>query len=191
MPAYGSLSLHLRTMPSLFRSALALSTAFVTAATLSLTGCSQTKQAATGMGDAAKEAVGATGDAAKTAASGVGSMAKDAATATGDAAKTAAKGAAQTALAPAVNPVLDLLNKGQGQVNAGNLSGAAATIGGFKGLWDKAGPVIKPLAGDKFPAIESGANKVISTFAGGTPDKAAASSALSGLIGPLSALVGK
>lgn len=156
-------------MPSLFRSAVALSTAFVAAGTLSLTGCSQTKQAATGMGDAAKEAVGATGNAAK----------------------DAAKGAAQAALAPAVNPVLDLLNKGQGQVNAGNLSGAAATLGGFKGLWEKAGPVIKPLAGDKFPAIESGANKVISTFAGGTPDKAAATSALSGLIGPLSSLVGQ
>ncbi len=140
------------------QSALAVGTAFVAAATLSLTGCSQTKQAATGMGDAAK---------------------------------TAAMGAAQTALTPAVNPVLDLLNKGQGQVNAGNLSGAATTVAGFKGLWDKAGPVIKPLAGDKFPAIESAANKVISIFAGGTPDKAAASSALSGLIDPLSALVGK
>jgi hypothetical protein len=173
------------------QSALALGTAFAAAATLSLTGCSQTKEAATGMGDAAKEAAGATGDAAKTAASDVGSMAKDAATATGDAAKTAATGAAQTALAPAVNPVLDLLNKGQGQINAGNLSGAAATLGGFKGLWDKAGPVIKPLAGDKFPAIESAANTVISTFAGGPPDKAAASAALSGLIGPLSGLVGK
>lgn len=167
-------------MTSPLQSALALGTAFVAAATLSLTGCSQTKDAATGMGDAAKEAASATGGAAKEAVGGMG-----------DAAKTAATGAAQTALAPAVNPVLDLLNKGQSQVNAGNLSGAAATIGGFKGLWEKAGPVIKPLAGDKFPAIESGANTVISTFAGGTPDKAAASSALSGLIGPLSGLVGK
>jgi hypothetical protein len=106
--------------------------------------------------------------------------AQDAATATG-----------QAALAPAVTPVLDLLKKGEGEVKAGNLAAAVATMGGFKGLWDKAAPVIQPLAGDKWPAIETAANTVISTFGGGTPDAAAATSAISGLIGPLSGLIGK
>jgi hypothetical protein len=99
--------------------------------------------------------------------------------------------AAQTALAPAVNPVLDLLKKGESEVNSGNLAGAATAMGGFKALWEKAGPVIQPLAGDKWPAIESAANTVLSTFNGTTPEAGAASSALSGLIGPLSGLVGK
>jgi hypothetical protein len=133
--------------------------ALAAAGSLALTGCSATKDAATGVGEAAK----------------------DAATATG-----------QAALAPAVTPVLDLLKKGESEVNAGNLGAAAATLGGFKAVWDKASPVIRPLAGDKWPAIETAANGVLSTFAGGgTPTAAAAGSALSGLIGPLSSLIGK
>jgi hypothetical protein len=88
--------------------------------------------------------------------------------------------------------VLDLLKKGESEVNAGNLGAAAATLGGFKAVWDKASPVIRPLAGDKWPAIETAANGVLSTFGGGgTPTAAAAGSALSGLIGPLSSLIGK
>jgi hypothetical protein len=133
--------------------------ALAAAGSLALTGCSATKDAATGVGEAAK----------------------DAATATG-----------QAALAPAVTPVLDLLKKGESEVNAGNLGAAAATLGGFKAVWDKAAPVIRPLAGDKWPMIETAANLVLSTFAGGgTPTAAAAGSALSGLIGPLSSLIGK
>jgi hypothetical protein len=133
--------------------------ALAAAGSLALTGCSATKDAATGVGEAAK----------------------DAATATG-----------QAALAPAVTPVLDLLKKGESEVNAGNLGAAAATLGGFKAVWDKASPVIRPLAGDKWPAIETAAKGVLSTFAGGgTPTAAAAGSALSGLIGPLSSLIGK
>jgi hypothetical protein len=116
---------------------------------------------------------------------------QDAAGGMGEAAKTAASGAAQTALAPAVNPVLDLLKKGESEVNSGNLAGAATAMGGFKALWEKAGPVIQPLAGDKWPAIESAANTVLSTFNGTTPEAGAANSALSGLIGPLSSLVGR
>lgn len=137
--------------------------ALTVAATLTLSGCNSAKE---GM---------------KEAASGVGG-----------AASTAVDGAAQTALAPAINPVLDLLKKGQGEVDAGNLPAAATTMGGFKGLWEKASPVIKPLAGDKFPAIETAANTVISTFGGGgVPDAAGASAAIGGLMGPLSALIGK
>jgi hypothetical protein len=161
----------------LLRSGLALAAA----GSLALTGCSATKDAATGVGDAAKDAATATGDAAKDAAAGVGQVAKDAATATG-----------QAALAPAVGPVLDLLKKGEGDVKAGNLAAAAATMGGFQGLWDKAGPVIQPLAGDKWGAIDTAAKAVLSTFGGGAqPDAAAAGSAITGLMGPLSALVGK
>jgi hypothetical protein len=103
-----------------------------------------------------------------------------------------AKATGQAALAPAVQPVLDLLNQGESEVKAGNLSGAVATLGGFKGLWEKAAPVIQPLAGDKWAAINTAANTVLSTFdKAASPDAAAASSAISGLVGPLSALIGK
>ena len=116
---------------------------------------------------------------------------KEAASGVGDAAKSAATATGQAALAPAVNPVLDLLKKGQAEVATGNMGAAAATIGGFKGLWEKAGPVIQPLAGEKWPAIETAANMLISTFAGGTLSAADATSAISGLTGPLAALIGK
>ncbi len=136
--------------------------ALVAAGALTLTGCQQAQQSV-----------------------------QDAAGGVGDAAKTAANGAAQTALAPAVNPVLDLLKKGEAEVKAGNLIGAAASMGGFQAVWEKAAPVIQPLAGDKWPAIETAANTVLNTFGAGTPNAGAASSALSGLIGPLSGLIGQ
>lgn len=98
----------------------------------------------------------------------------------------------QAALAPAVNPVLDLLKKGESEVKGGNVTAAIATIGGFKALWEKAAPVIQPLAGDKWSAINNAANQVLSTFdKGARPDAAAAGSAITGLIRPLSALIGK
>jgi hypothetical protein len=141
-----------------------LGLALATAGALSLAACGQ-----------------APSDTAKQAAEQAGEAAKDAATATG-----------QAALAPAVQPVLDLLTKSEGDIKAGNLSGAVAAMGGFKSLWDKAAPVIQPLAGDKWPMINTAANLVISTFdKGATPDAGAAGSAISGLIGPLSGLLGK
>ncbi len=98
----------------------------------------------------------------------------------------------QAALAPAVTPVIDLLRKGENEVKGGNLQAALVTMGGFKALWAKAAPVIQPLAGDKWSAINGAANTVLSTFdKGATPDAAAAGSAITGLIGPLSALIGQ
>jgi hypothetical protein len=141
--------------------------ALAAATGLTLTGCSSqkeaTRQTTEQMGDTAKEA------------------AKEAVTASG-----------QAALAPALNPVLDLLRKGEGEVKGGNVAGAVATMGGFKSLWMTASPVIQPLAGDKWPMINTAANLVLSTFdKGATPDAATAGSAITGLIGPLSALLAK
>jgi hypothetical protein len=137
--------------------------ALMAAGSLALAGCSATQDAATGVGDAAKDAATAT------------------ATATG-----------QAALAPAVTPVLDLLRQSEGEVQAGNIAGAVTAMGGFKSLWDKASPVIRPLAGDKWPMIETAATLAMNTFSGGSsPDAGAASSALTGLIGPLSSLIGQ
>ena len=150
------------------------------------------QNAVSGAGDAAKTAASATGDAAKTAASGVGDAAKTAASGVGDAAKNVATATGQAALAPALNPVLDLLSKGQADLKAGNVGAAVTAMGGFQSLWEKAGPVIQPLAGDKWGAIDSAAKTVISTFGSGAkPDAAAAGSAITGLMGPLKALAGK
>ena len=90
-----------------------------------------------------------------------------------------------------MTPVLDLLKQGQSKVAAGDLAGAAASMGGFQALWDKAAPVIKPLAGDKWTGIETAAQSLTSTFSKGTPTAADANAAIGGLMGPLSALAGK
>ena len=108
-----------------------------------------------------------------------------------DAATSAATGAAQTALGPAVTPVLDLLKHSQSKVASGGLAGAATSMGGFQAIWEKAAPVVKPLAGDKWAAIESAAQGLSGTFSKGTPSAADANAAISGLLGPLSALAGK
>jgi hypothetical protein len=108
-----------------------------------------------------------------------------------DAATSAATGAAQTVMGPAVAPVLDLLKQGQSKVAAGDLAGATSAMGGFQAIWDKAAPVVKPLAGDKWTSIESAAQGLSSTFSKGTPSAGDANAAISGLLGPLSALAGK
>jgi len=136
--------------------------AMAAAGALLLTGCSQTQ-------DAAKQAASTVGDAAQTAASGAG----------------------DAALGTAVTPVLNLLKQGDADLKGGNLAAAVTTMGGFAALWATAGPLIKPLAGDKWPAIEAAANAVSKTFANGTPSVADAGTAIQGLLGPLSALVAK
>jgi hypothetical protein len=160
--------------------------ALTLAGSLGLTGCSPSTK------EAAKETGAAVGEATKEGADAMGQAAKEGAGALGDAAKTAATTTAQAALAPAINPVLDLLKKGEAQVKSGDLTGATASMGGFKALWATAGPVIQPLAGDKWAAIDTAANVVLSTFdAGAKPDAASAGSAITGLMGPLSGLLGK
>jgi hypothetical protein len=161
-------------MASRLHRSLAGIAALAAAGSLTLTACSPSEREATrqtgeAMGDAVKDAAGATGEAAK-----------DAATATG-----------QVALAPAVNPVLDLLRKGESELNAGNVAAATATMGGFSALWATAGPAIQPLAGDKWPMIEKAAMLALKTFdKGANPDATAAGSAITGLMGPLNALMG-
>jgi hypothetical protein len=116
---------------------------------------------------------------AREAGESVGEAARDVGTATG-----------QAALAPAVNPVLDLLRKAEAELTTGRLAAAVATMGGFEALWVKASPVIQPLAGDRWPSIDAAAKVVLSTFdKQATPDAQTAKSAITGLIGPLSALL--
>lgn len=110
----------------------------------------------------------------------------------GDAATTAATGAAQQALGPALAPVIELLRQGSQDLKVGNLSAAVTAMGGFAAVWDKAAPVIRPLAGDRWPALESAANTVSTTLApGATPDAAAARTAITALMAALQALAGK
>ena len=155
------------------RRSLALMAALAAAGSLTLSSCSPSAR------EAGRQSGEAMGDAVKDAADATGEAMGDAATATG-----------QAALGKAINPVLDLLGKGETQITDGNLAGAIATMGGFSALWATAAPVIQPLAGDKWPMIDSAAKMVLKTFGkDANPDASAAGSAITGLMGPLKALM--
>lgn len=116
--------------------------------------------------------------------------ARDTGDAMGEAARDAGTATGRAGLAPAVNPVLDLLRKAESELTSGRLAAAVATMGGFEALWVRASPVIQPLAGDRWPTIDTAAKVVLSTFdRQANPDAEQARSAITGLIRPLSALL--
>jgi hypothetical protein len=161
------------TMSNRLHRPLVLVSALAAAASLTLAACSPSER------EAARQTGEAMGETAKDVASGTGEAAMDAATATG-----------QAALTKAVNPVLDLLKKAKTQVKEGDMAEASTTMNGFSTLWVTAGPVIQPLAGDKWPMIDAAAQKVLTTFDNGTPpDRETAVASISGLMTPLSSLL--
>jgi hypothetical protein len=150
------------TMSKRLHRPLALVSALAAAASLTLAACSPSER------EAARQTGEAMGETAKDVASGTG----------------------QAALTKAVNPVLDLLKKAKTQVKEGDMAEASTTMNGFSTLWVTAGPVIQPLAGDKWPMIDAAAQKVLTTFDNGTPpDRETAVASISGLMTPLSSLL--
>ncbi|MFM1798638.1 MAG: hypothetical protein RLZZ117_916 [Cyanobacteriota bacterium] len=90
-----------------------------------------------------------------------------------------------------LTPVVKLLNTTEKQVAADNISAATTTMSTFMSLWDTAAPVVKLAAGSNYGLIDKGVKLVVSTFGGDTaPTKEAATTALKGLVGPLTALLG-
>lgn len=119
------------------------------------------------------------------------SQAKDVARTAANVAKTAADLSGNEQLKAAISPVLKVLNTTEKQVEAGNISAAASTMKTFRGLWDTAQPVVKLAAGPNYGLIDKGVKLVLNTFGGDTaPTKDNALTALTGLIGPLKALLG-
>lgn len=106
-------------------------------------------------------------------------------------AKTAADLTGNEKLKSVLTPVVNLLNTTEKQVVADNIPAATSTMSKFKGLWDTAAPVVKLAAGDNYGIIDKGVKLVLNTFGGDTaPTKDNALTALTGLIGPLKALLG-
>jgi hypothetical protein len=119
------------------------------------------------------------------------SQAQDAARTAANVAKTAANLTGNEQLKAAIAPVLKVLNTTEKQVEAGNISAAASTMQTFRGLWDTAQPVVKLAAGSNYGLIDKGVKLVLNTFGGeATPSQDNALTAVKGLIGPLTALLG-
>jgi len=96
------------------------------------------------------------------------------------------------ALAPASIQFIDMLQEGRSGSEAGNHGQSRARLAASSRLWEKAHRVIQaPGWRTKFPAIEKRRQHPESgTFSGGQPDAGPASAAISGLLGPLSSLMG-
>lgn len=126
-----------------------------------------------------------------TACSGIiSSDARDAARTVVQVAKTAADVTGNEQLQKVLTPVLNVLKTTEKEVQADNIGAATTTISKFKGLWDTAAPVVKLAAGDNYGLIDKGVKLVLNTFGGNTaPTKDNALAALTGLIGPLKALL--
>jgi hypothetical protein len=117
--------------------------------------------------DAGKGAVDATKDAGK------GAM---------DAGKDAIKGAAGAGLAPLIGQVKAPLVLASGDLKAGKMDKVKANFGKFKTAWETVGPQIKPLAGDKYAALDAGVTKLSTVMGGASIDKTKATGALDGVI---------
>ena len=121
----------------------------------------------------------------------ISSDAKDAARTVVQVAKTAADVTGNEQLKNVLTPVLNVLNATEKEVKADNIPAATNAISKFKGLWDTAAPVVKLAAGDNYGLIDKGVTLLTKTFGGETaPTKDNALTALTGLIGPLKALLG-
>lgn len=119
------------------------------------------------------------------------SQVKDAARTAANVANTAADLTGNEQLKAAVTPVLKVLNTTEKQVVSGNISAATSTMKTFQSLWDTAQPVVKLAAGSNYGLIDKGVKLVLNTFGGDTaPSKDNALTAVKGLIGPLTALLG-
>jgi hypothetical protein len=117
--------------------------------------------------DAGKGAVDATKDAGK------GAM---------DAGKDAVKGAAGAGLAPLIGQVKTPLVLASGDLKAGKMDKVKENFGKFKTAWATVGPQIKPLAGDKYAALDAGVTKLSTVMGGASIDKTKATGALDGVI---------
>jgi len=120
-----------------------------------------------------------------------GNTARDLARTAANVANTAANVTGNESLKAVLSPVIKVLNATESQVKADNVAAATNTMKTFQGLWDKAQPVVKLAAGSNYGIIDKGVKLITTVFGGETaPTKDSALSAVTGLIGPLKALLG-
>jgi hypothetical protein len=116
---------------------------------------------------------------------------KDAAKTAVSVARTAADVTGNEQLKSVLDPVLAVLNTSERQVKTGDVAAAGGSLKTFQALWDTARPVVKLAAGPNYGLIDKGVKLLTTTFGGDTaPSKDNALAAITGLIKPLSALLG-
>jgi hypothetical protein len=126
------------------------------------------------------------GDKAVDVVKGAADTTKDVVKGAADTTKDVVKGAAgvggAAALAPLIGQVKGPLVLASGDLKAGKMDKVKENFGKFKSAWDTVGPQIKPLAGDKYAALDAGVTKLSTVMGGASIDKTKATGALDGVI---------
>jgi hypothetical protein len=99
-----------------------------------------------------------------------------------DVVKGAAGVGGAAALAPLIGQVKGPLVLASSDLKAGKMDKVKENFGKFKSAWDTVGPQIKPLAGDKYAALDAGVTKLSTVMGGASIDKTKATGALDGVI---------
>jgi hypothetical protein len=174
------------------KKSMAVAAGLVVALSTVLTACGGGADTATKVGEAAGGAVKtgaeAAGGAVKTGAEAAGGAVKTGAEAAGGAVKTGTDKVAGAAMEKAVTPVRAALVQANTAIGKGDMTAAKSQFAKFETAWTVASPMVKTAAGDKFPLIEAGVDKLKTVMSGAAPKKEEASSAITSILGVLNGL---
>ncbi len=166
---------------SINKKSMAVAAGLLLAVSATLTACG-------GATDKAADTANKAADTANKAGSDAMKAGGDAMKAGGDAAKAGGEKVTGAALEKTVSPVRAALVQANTAIGKGDMAGAKSQFGKFEMAWTVASPMVKTAAGDKFPMIEAGVDKLKTVMGGASPKKEEASSAITGMLGMLNGL---
>ena len=169
---------------SINKKSMAVAASLILALSATLTSCGGASDTASKVGDAAKTGADAVKTGADTAVKTGGDVVKTGA----DAVKAGGDKVASAGLEKAVTPVRSALVQANTALKDGKMDAAKSQFAKFETAWLVASPMVKTAAGDKYPLIEAGVDKLKSAMGGASPKKEEASSAITGMLGMLNGL---
>jgi hypothetical protein len=169
---------------SINKKSMAVAAGLILALSATLTSCGGADTAVKTGADAVKGGADAVKTGADTAVKAGGDVVKDGA----GAVKAGGEKVTGAALEKTVSPVRAALVQANTAIGKGDMAGAKSQFGKFEMAWTVASPMVKTAAGDKFPLIEAGVDKLKTVMGGASPKKEEASSAITGMLGMLNGL---
>jgi uncharacterized protein with beta-barrel porin domain len=175
------------------KKSMAVAAGLVVAISTALTACgggadTAVKTGADAVKAGADTAVKTGADAVKTGADAAVKTGADAVKTGGDAVKAGTDKVAGAALEKTVSPVRAALVQANTAIGKGDMTAAKSQFAKFETAWTVASPMVKTAAGDKFPMIEAGVEKLKTVMGGAAPKKEEASSAITSILGVLNGL---
>ncbi len=169
---------------SINKKSMAVAAGLLLAVSTTLTACGGATDTANKAADTANKAA----DTANKAGNDAMKAGGDAMKAGGDAAKAGGEKVTGAALEKTVSPVRSALVQANTAIGKGDMAGAKSQFAKFETAWTMASPMVKTAAGDKYPLIEAGIDKLKTVMGSASPKKAEASSAITSILGVLNGL---